>query len=129
MVSPCHPASSLSGVLSPPCVLLCFFFNDTATTEIYTLSLHDALPISRSSPAGESVVAARPCPPACAARRAATRSEEHTSELQSRLHLVCRLLLEKKKNKHGTGLQRGVGRTHLAEGKSRHRDAFGPLHS
>src|SRR5581483_12419664 len=71
-----------------------FFFNDTATTEIYTLSLHDALPISR--------------PPCCVASRpgagprwwnAAGRSEEHTSELQSRQYLVCRLLLEKKKQK------------------------------
>src|SRR2546422_3157820 len=79
---------------------LCFFFfNDTATTEIYTLSLHDALPIW-PWPAGG-------CRPARAAAwqrgvRAAVRwrfrrSEEHTSELQSRLHLVCRLLLEKKK--------------------------------
>src|SRR6266511_4682671 len=66
-----------------------FFFNDTATTEIYTLSLHDALPISRG----------QPCmcwfPPAFAI--ALDRSEEHTSELQSRENLVCRLLLEKKK--------------------------------
>src|SRR6266576_6835332 len=69
-----------------------FFFNDTATTEIYTLSLHDALPIS---PASES--------PSCvrtrlrtASRPPSARSEEHTSELQSRRDLVCRLLLEKK---------------------------------
>src|SRR5256885_12436368 len=71
-----------------------FFFNDTATTEIYTLSLHDALPISRSA-----------WPSSCqggAGRRgsshgpAATRSEEHTSELQSPCKIVCRLLLEKK---------------------------------
>src|SRR2546422_10925028 len=83
-----------------------FFFNDTATTEIYTLSLHDALPISNRnwsfgdggtsntlattvqhiySVAGTNTV------------RLIVRSEEHTSELQSRLHLVCRLLLEKKK--------------------------------
>src|SRR2546429_4437049 len=93
-----------------------FFFNDTATTEIYTLSLHDALPIlslnstspppltwtsmkpgtsqapsgrsRRGIPAGSSTRATSP---------AIARSEEHTSELQSRLHLVCRLLLEKKK--------------------------------
>src|SRR5205809_4186996 len=96
----------------------CFFFNDTATTEIYTLSLHDALPISQ-----KDLIEVRK-----AAERAASltrqllafsrqqvlepvvlelnelvtdfekmRSEEHTSELQSRLHLVCRLLLEKKK--------------------------------
>src|SRR5215203_4129730 len=78
----------------PVVLLLIFFFNDTATTEIYTLSLHDALPISSS----------RPTPPAwrwCATWRWPTRrrrSEEHTSELQSRQYLVCRLLLEKKKN-------------------------------
>src|SRR6266702_8780055 len=68
-----------------------FFFNDTATTEIYTLSLHDALPISSPCWLG----------PLCFGRTAprprAMRSEEHTSELQSRGQLVCRLLLEKKK--------------------------------
>src|SRR5712675_668392 len=68
-----------------------FFFNDTATTEIYTLSLHDALPIPGIPPYP------RRAPPACRSRRYRLRSEEHTSELQSRLHLVCRLLLEKKK--------------------------------
>src|SRR5215813_15582718 len=79
--------------------LLCFFFfNDTATTEIYTLSLHDALPISgagvwpslRSSTLWSIHDLRR-------GRCRRTRSEEHTSELQSRPHLVCRLLLEKKK--------------------------------
>src|SRR2546430_12396629 len=79
-----------------------FFFNDTATTEIYTLSLHDALPISpppgrlsvpRISPSACRRTAARSC-----SRRAPSRSEEHTSELQSQSNLVCRLLLEKKKN-------------------------------
>src|SRR5438876_8383777 len=70
-----------------------FFFNDTATTEIYTLSLHDALPIYRVPPPVEA--------PSCAAaadhvRGLLDRSEEHTSELQSPVHLVCRLLLEKK---------------------------------
>src|SRR2546430_4150125 len=87
------------------CVLVClkclhvfltfFFFNDTATTEIYTLSLHDALPIS--TPASS---------PSHVFRRDVTdvhaqhqqRSEEHTSELQSQSNLVCRLLLEKKKD-------------------------------
>src|SRR6266403_5671372 len=76
--------------------LFFFFFNDTATTEIYTLSLHDALPISacrctmiRWLSANGSTVSA-------------PRSEEHTSELQSRRDLVCRLLLEKKKTKHIT---------------------------
>src|SRR6201994_3079115 len=70
-----------------------FFFNDTATSEIYTLSLHDALPISsaRLAKSAERCEASR----ASRARRTASRSEEHTSELQSRLHLVCSLLLEK----------------------------------
>src|SRR3712207_7354766 len=90
-----------------------FFFNDTATTEIYTLSLHDALPICRLHRLGAH-------PPAPRQRRPARRppprpgrpaqgapgglnrcrSEEHTSELQSRQYLVCRLLLEKKKITH-----------------------------
>src|SRR5438309_10638951 len=69
-----------------------FFFNDTATTEIYTLSLHDALPIFAPwrPPAVHDVDVALE-------RREEARSEEHTSELQSQFHLVCRLLLEKKK--------------------------------
>src|SRR3990170_8559102 len=69
-----------------------FFFNDTATTEIYTLSLHDALPISLSVSVwmGATVIESPVCTP--------MRSEEHTSELQSPDHLVCRLLLEKNKN-------------------------------
>src|SRR3712207_7959737 len=90
-----------------------FFFNDTATTEIYTLSLHDALPIScpgcgAITPPTSAATNGRKrvpgCGPAllrwCVTRpRAAfrSRSEEHTSELQSRQYLVCRLLLEKKK--------------------------------
>src|SRR2546425_11167085 len=70
-----------------------FFFNDTATTEIYTLSLHDALPISFSpSSRPSSLMSCRSSP-----TWSATRSEEHTSELQSLAYLVCRLLLEKKK--------------------------------
>src|SRR2546429_8099299 len=79
----------------PSLFLLFFFFNDTATTEIYTLSLHDALPISishrplQSQPGGIFFADSR--------GDRDDRSEEHTSELQSRLHLVCRLLLEKKK--------------------------------
>src|SRR2546422_2756272 len=95
-------------------VVFFFFFNDTATTEIYTLSLHDALPISaagnrllRPSRAealarGVDPAERRLCrrPSAGLHRRSLRRrSEEHTSELQSRLHLVCRLLLEKKNNK------------------------------
>src|SRR6266581_790299 len=69
-----------------------FFFNDTATTEIYTLSLHDALPICSptSTPTPWTCINPMWCSPAC------RRSEEHTSELQSPVHLVCRLLLEKK---------------------------------
>src|SRR2546422_4716633 len=84
--------------------LFFFFFNDTATTEIYTLSLHDALPIS--SRRGRS--APRPPTPrrGPAPGGRGTRSEEHTSELQSRLHLVCRLLLEKKKKKTKTQTNR-----------------------
>src|SRR3712207_7452523 len=92
-----------------------FFFNDTATTEIYTLSLHDALPISatpgsRTRPdslarrrtwAGRSVrIPSRSWFPATGSSTltdGSARSEEHTSELQSRQYLVCRLLLEKKK--------------------------------
>src|SRR3712207_9018014 len=81
-----------------------FFFNDTATTEIYTLSLHDALPISRRPPADRSRDRAGRRDQAADSERSATprhrdvtaRSEEHTSELQSRQYLVCRLLLEKK---------------------------------
>src|SRR2546427_3539341 len=95
-----------------------FFFNDTATTEIYTLSLHDALPISRRRrsrtpepgrcgrhPADGGGASASP--PGLAARRKdagchrPARSEEHTSELQSQSNLVCRLLLEKKTYFHG----------------------------
>src|SRR2546422_7905279 len=80
------------------CLSFClFFFNDTATTEIYTLSLHDALPICCfDGRRGRCRISSRRVP--CDRPGATlTRSEEHTSELQSRLHLVCRLLLEKKK--------------------------------
>src|SRR5260370_5950990 len=73
-----------------------FFFNDTATTEIYTLSLHDALPILPRSRSRTSAMAAATVVPIC---KTTPRSEEHTSELQSHLNLVCRLLLEKKKQK------------------------------
>src|SRR2546429_3537287 len=92
-------------ITQPHSYFFFFFFNDTATTEIYTLSLHDALPILSWSEITMS----------CSPKRVGTspsfafqqltyvsddRSEEHTSELQSRLHLVCRLLLEKKQNEH-----------------------------
>src|SRR5476649_3101221 len=73
--------------------LLFFFFNDTATTEIYTLSLHDALPIYRQ----DHRQGRRDHPPHPGGDRC--RSEEHTSELQSHSDLVCRLLLEKKKQR------------------------------
>src|SRR3712207_6947166 len=95
-----------------PCyTLLVFFFNDTATTEIYTLSLHDALPICITNahlgeyklptaadiPPLETVLVASPgIGPHAAKAIGEFRSEEHTSELQSRQYLVCRLLLEKK---------------------------------
>src|SRR3712207_9303365 len=108
-------------------MLYFFFFNDTATTEIYTLSLHDALPISTAMDAASSGKRPRGCALGCgcgrgrgvgAMRKPASgqgactwgageigasvsvvggRSEEHTSELQSRQYLVCRLLLDKKK--------------------------------
>src|SRR5271167_5244500 len=75
-------------------VFVFFFFNDTATTEIYTLSLHDALPILNS------VARWTPCSvQSIQWLSLLNRSEEHTSELQSRFDLVCRLLLEKKKKK------------------------------
>src|SRR2546427_4804029 len=93
-----------------------FFFNDTATTEIYTLSLHDALPISQPTPhciqrlvAGEDAVVQpvtelflQAAEVGHAVVVVAMRSEEHTSELQSQSNLVCRLLLEKKKKKTNT---------------------------
>src|SRR3712207_7064574 len=96
-----------------------FFFNDTATTEIYTLSLHDALPISGDRPAEPALAVSdkavhrdahrvdqhgfkRAAPQRRAMHSASSpmhgRSEEHTSELQSRQYLVCRLLLEKKQH-------------------------------
>src|SRR5260370_42055885 len=79
-----------------------FFFNDTATTEIYTLSLHDALPIWISATMSIGTVLDLQQVGAHHVRQIAglgqLRSEEHTSELQSHLNLVCRLLLEKKKN-------------------------------
>src|SRR3712207_9511742 len=100
------------------CTCLCFFFNDTATTEIYTLSLHDALPIfgtraHRQDLAPDLLHLWRPALDARSVDRPRRfvlpdlgygRSEEHTSELQSRQYLVCRLLLEKKnkRNPHRT---------------------------
>src|SRR2546426_2405160 len=100
--------SSVTPLNFPYCFSF-FFFNDTATTEIYTLSLHDALPIFHRHDAGrhtEHRVAVGRGRPAvqgrgrhrqCADSETEGRSEEHTSELQSPCNLVCRLLLEKKK--------------------------------
>src|SRR5690606_41820133 len=110
-----------SSVHSPSCLSLSclslsssfFFFNDPATTEIYTLSLHDALPIFMpifsnanlllaSTQAGMALalrVSRSLIPNVWKVLVASKRSEEHTSELQSRENLVCRLLLEKKKKK------------------------------
>src|SRR5256885_14133297 len=79
--------------IRPHVLFFFFFFNDTATTEIYTLSLHDALPIFRIGDPREQLGHARDI-----GLGADDRSEEHTSELQSPCNLVCRLLLEKKKN-------------------------------
>src|SRR6266853_6556358 len=88
-----------------------FFFNDTATTEIYTLSLHDALPISHRQPVAQTRARQRVALFTARGRAfdvgAEERSEEHTSELQSQSNLVCRLLLEKK-NKYYRSLHRAV---------------------
>src|SRR2546428_4991638 len=103
--TPASPAAS------PPWLETVFFFNDTATTEIYTLSLHDALPIfvrlrrSASSHVERNSASRHPC---------GARSEEHTSELQSRSDLVCRLLLEKKKEQIGARDHVEIG-GHLVE--------------
>src|SRR5260221_14599570 len=92
-------ASLFFSILLLSSIFFFFFFNDTATTEIYTLSLHDALPIStfRTEAAPERTTLLGPIsvPEAWSSQR----SEEHTSELQSHSDLVCRLLLEKKKKK------------------------------
>src|SRR5438093_7313366 len=97
-------------------VLSVFFFNDPATTEIYTLSLHDALPICHLHATADRLHAlCRSYPSADErTRRALTqaRSEEHTSELQSLTNLVCRLLLEKKKTMSNSECDR-IRYTHL----------------
>src|SRR6266446_2137231 len=88
-------ARSLSGLITDVDRADLFFFNDTAPTEIYTLSLHDALPICSVVRPGSSRRSPRPTPTATAPCTASSpRSEEHTSELQSPCNLVCRLLLE-----------------------------------
>src|SRR5205814_10490584 len=95
-----HSSSHISILISSFSIFFFFFFNDTATTEIYTLSLHDALPICqlnvRQAAAGQG---GHPNYRASFPSTDGSRSEEHTSELQSLRHLVCRLLLEKKKKK------------------------------
>src|SRR5256885_13078510 len=88
-----------------------FFFNDTATTEIYTLSLHDALPISGGRPGQRALPAQDLVAEQAGCRSRGARSEEHTSELQSPCNLVCRLLLEKKKKKNSTTYTRYYSHT------------------
>src|SRR5688572_31285443 len=111
------PASSTPYMIPLLCLLyspflLCsfffFFFNDTATTEIYTLSLHDALPIGLVL--GYEWTGSYPLALLIAAG-GAVRSEEHTSELQSQSNLVCRLLLEKKKKKKQTKKKKKTRKT------------------
>src|SRR5688572_31629988 len=106
-----------------------FFFNATPTTEIYTLSLHDALPISAPARRRAAARLRRACEAAWVPRKRSRRlgggerhalyeprSEEHTSELQSQSNLVCRLLLEKKKNKKKDKEERTASRTtHLRQ--------------
>src|SRR5256885_7416977 len=107
-------SASVKIILSLSCLFF-FFFNDTATTEIYTLSLHDALPISGKEGNAGKIGYQTFTPDALDIVGAGTagtnrkiklwaegRSEEHTSELQSPCNLVCRLLLEKKKKKQQT---------------------------
>src|SRR5437764_5656226 len=96
--------------------VLLFFFNDTATTDIYTLSLHDALPIwlsPRQAPLRSWRLDGR-----CGRARTA-RSEEHTSELQSPMYLVCRLLLEKKKTYTASNRRSKARSGHTGFGRGR----------
>src|SRR5438552_5033708 len=94
-----------------------FFFTDTAPTQIYTLSLHDALPISSSR--SRTARRRRSGPPWTRSPLpvALSRSEEHTSELQSPDHLVCRLLLEKKKKLPVRQTCRGASKNTLSSSK------------
>src|SRR5437667_6516219 len=109
-------------------IIYFFFFDDTATTAIYTLSLHDALPISSilklvelKKPAqvsDEMLVLAD----MAASTSISSRSEEHTSELQSHHDLVCRLLLEKKKNETTVRTAHEYSDIHHCQVASRHRN-------
>src|SRR2546430_13283081 len=108
---------------SVACLFIFFFFNDTATTEIYTLSLHDALPISPGIVGGGEEKALPQIKQLAEMDAAEGRSEEHTSELQSQSNLVCRLLLEKKKkNKKDlkTRVNVSVQETRIVASRSRH---------
>src|SRR5690349_21882832 len=109
----------MSNTRSPFILFLSFFFNATATPDLYTLSLHDALPICSARPPFTVVCGAlsrfsvfswswnrNRLTVGRVSEATHSRSEEHTSELQSRRDLVCRLLLEKKKKKDVTGLRR-----------------------
>src|SRR5256885_10009621 len=104
------------------CLFFFFFFNDTATTEIYTLSLHDALPISTTRrwlcvvvPLLAPMVDMGPC---LRGLPGPARSEEHTSELQSPCNLVCRLLLEKKKKTQTTAIYTYITQHHTLSNRT-----------
>src|SRR5699024_11982055 len=124
-----HPFFSIlrTPPLSPHFPFSFFFFNDPPPTEIYTLSLHDALPISPLRGHRSLLGGLRPRHRAAPGHRRATagsvgRSEEHTSELQSRFDLVCRLLLEKKNKRRGittiqTSITESISVYHIREEK------------
>src|SRR5437764_9621190 len=110
-------------LIRPNTTSFSFFLNATATTELYTLSLHDALPISGAPARAARQGAGRPARLDARAhpavgdhrRRVRRRSEEHTSELQSPMYLVCRLLLEKKKRGNTTRTTNVVGPNHTPQ--------------
>src|SRR5258708_28194266 len=99
--------------MGPHPIFSFFFFNDTATTEIYTLSLHDALPICQRPQAVVAAGAVLLHQAQLAEAHQVGRSEEHTSELQSPDHLVCRLLLEKKKKRNKMSINSDMTRITL----------------
>src|SRR5690606_40450705 len=107
-------------LLSNYSIIFFFFFNDTATTEIYTLSLHDALPIYCFNLALKlRILNAQKATKAFVQTFSRIRSEEHTSELQSRENLVCRLLLEKKKKKKKTEIQKNITKINMSKHKDK----------